>query len=64
MVTESQFIAWGLTKDQWPNITPDLVQTYLDNPRMLDDSLAWTVFIEAFHYYYQWYWANQRENNR
>jgi hypothetical protein len=64
MVTQSQFVAWGLTKDQWPNITPALIQTYLDNPYLLDKHLEWTVFIEAFYYYHDWWFDNQRRDGK
>ena len=62
MVTQSQFIAWGLSKDQWPNITPALVETYLNEPSLLDQHLEWTVFIETFYYYHDWWLNNQKRD--
>lgn len=52
--SEAQFIAYGMTKDRWPCVTPELVQDFIDNPNHLDGDLD--KYVDSFHYYYFWYW--------
>ena len=58
-LTEAQFIACGMTKDKWPHITIETIQSFLDDPSLLDDNLGWEAFLECFYYYFDWYWRDQ-----
>lgn len=57
--TEAQFICYGMLKDKWPEITPQLIQHFLDCPSALDEEDT-PGYLDSFYFYYEWYWANQR----
>jgi hypothetical protein len=61
MLTEAQFIACGMTKDKWPHVTSERIQSMLDDPSKLDDQVGWEKFTESFYYYFDWYWRENGE---
>ena len=58
--TEAQFICYGMLKDRWPFITVELIQHFIDNPNVLDEEET-PNYLDCFFYYYEWFWANQRQ---
>lgn len=62
MPSESEFIYLGMVKEKWTGLSPERIQSMLDNPASMDDNIGWEDFIECFYRYYDWYWDNQRSN--
>jgi len=55
-VNEETFICLGMTKERWPELTPETIRHLLDNPEELDyDDEG---FVECFFFYHGWYWSN------
>lgn len=51
--SRERFIYLGLTKDKWTGLTPEVIQSFMDNPEILDHEDE--EFVERFFYYFDWY---------
>lgn len=60
MPTQAEFIYYGMTKEKWPEINIPTIQSFLDDPSLLDDNVGWEDFLECFYRYYDWYWEERR----
>jgi hypothetical protein len=60
VVGEALFIHLGMRKEKWSVVTVEMIQSFLDDPSLLDDNENWDDFIECFYKYHQWYWREQK----
>lgn len=59
-ISEATFIYLGMAKEKWPEINIPTIQSFLDDPSLLDDNVGWEEFLDCFYKYHFWYWREQR----